>query len=364
MLPYYIVFFLLALFAFWDTISIKVHQRTWALLFLSLILVLFATFRGNIGFQDYDEYAYSYADIVHNGLWSENYSSSAAIFEPGFVLIYYLCSLITPNPIFGFWVISLIAVSLNLLCYKQYSKYFLIALILYFVHTFVLREMMQIRAGVAAAVCLYSIRYIEERRIGAFMCSILMAISFHLASIIFIFAYWVYVLDWSKRTWMWIVGICLTIGLVMPLGKLLSMTPLGGIGERIAVYTWMIGSSSGIFTNPTILKQLFIVILCFSYWETLNDKVPHFKILSFCLMMSLCWLLLWNDFPIISGRLGTFFSITEVMVIPSFLYIVTPRSRSLVFLIITLYAFLILWLNIRVGNFVLYNSGLTLPETL
>lgn len=359
MIPYYILFVLITPFAFLDSVNVKEGQRKLILFVLLFILIFFSTFRGNIGFQDYDEYVAAYLDIVQNGLYTSNYTSSAAIFEPGFVFSYYLCTFFSSNPVFGLFVISSIAISINLLSYQKYSRYFLLAILLYFVHTFVLREMLQIRAGVAASICLYSISYIEERKIWYFLFLLLIAMSFHLASVIFLFVYIIYTLNWNKYIWMWFVGLSLLLGIIMPMGRFLSSIPLGGIGERISVYIWMIGVSSGIFTNPTIIKQLFFILISFIYWDYLIENVPHFKIMILCLMMSVCWLMLWNDFPIIAGRLGTFFSVTEVLVVPSFLYLFTPKSRLLVGGLIVFYAFLTLYLNLNSGNFVFYNESVT-----
>ena len=80
--------------------------------------------------------------------------------------------------------------------------------------------------------------------------------------------------------------------------------------------------------------------------------------------MSLCWLALWNDFPIISNRMATFFSITEVLLVPSFIYLVRRRSIPIVIGGIVFYAFLTLWLNINVGNIILYQDFKTLPQVL
>lgn len=329
-----------------------------------VLLTIFASLRYNVGFQDYDAYVSAYQDVVKNGLNYSKYTTDAAIFEPGFVLTYFVSSLLSSNPIFGLFVIALLAVSLNLLCYRKYTKYFFVATLLYFVHTFALREMIQIRAGVAAALCLYSIRYIERRLLWQFCVTILIASSFHLASLIFLSVYWAYWRMWCKKVWVGIICISLLVGMVMPLGQLLSHIPVGGIGARIATYAWMIGSNaSGIF-NITFIKQFIFCVFSLLYWEKLNSKVPHFNIFFVCMAMSLCWLALWNDFPIISNRMATFFSITEVLLVPSFIYLVRRRSIPIVIGGIVFYAFLTLWLNINVGNIILYQDFKTLPQVL
>lgn len=364
MIPYYVIFIILATLTFFDGFNVKWTQKSKILSVVVVLLTIFASLRYNVGFQDYDAYVAAYQDVVKNGLNYSKYTTDAAIFEPGFILTYYISTFFFSNPIFGLLLIALLAVSLNLLNYKTYTKYFFVATLLYFVHTFALREMIQIRAGVAAAICLFSVRYIERRSLWQFCLTILIASSFHLASLIFLFVYWVYWQKWSKKVWVGIICISLLVGIVMPLGQLLSHIPVGGIGARIATYKWMIGSNaSGIF-NITFLKQFIFCAFSLLYWKKLNSKVPHFYIFFVCMAMSLCWLSLWNDFPIISNRIATFFSITEVLLVPSFIYLVKHRSIPIVIGIIVFYAFITLWLNINVGNIILYQDFKTLPQVL
>ena len=349
---------------FLDGANIKWTQKSKMLSVVVVLLTVFATLRYNVGFQDYDAYVNAYQDVVKNGLDYSKYTTDAAIFEPGFIITYYISTFFSNNTIFGLVIIALLAVLLNLSCYKKYTRYFFVATLLYFVHTFALREMIQIRAGVAAALCLFSVRYIERRSLLHFCVAIMIASSFHLASIVFLSVYWVYWRKWSKKIWIRIICLSLLVGIFMPLGRLLSHISIGGIGARIATYTWMIGSNeSGIF-NITFFKQFIFCIFSLLYWQKLNSKVPHFNIFFVCMAMSLCWLSLWNDFPIISNRVATFFSITEVLIVPSYIYLVKRRSIPVAIGVIVFYAFLTLWLNINVGNIILYQDFRTLPQIL
>lgn len=364
MSPYFILFSIISFVSLLDLFRVKKQTKKLIVLFLVLILTTFAALRNNVGFQDYDIYVESYQDIANNGLDSSKYYSSISIFEPGFKCLYYLSSIVSNNPVFVLFVVAFIAVTINLLSYYRYSSFCLIAILLYFVHTYTLREMIQIRAGLAAAICLFSIRYIETKQIKKFLLTIILASSFHLASCAFIGVYWAYHRNWTKKKWLIIIFISLIIGLFMPLGKFMYNIPMGFIEDRVATYTWMIGTSTKGILNITIIKQFAICLLSIAFWDRLMYKVPHFYIYFICMAISLCWLLLWNDFPIISNRVATFFSITEVLIVPSFLYLLKPNSRFIGVGIIIIYALLTLWLNIYIGNIILYNSSYTFPEIL
>lgn len=346
MIPYYAIFLLIAIFAFFESFQASKRQRLIIHLGLAIVLIVFAGLRYQPLANDFQAYTNGIIDITKNGLNYSELEFSTTIFEPGYNLLVYIATLISFSPAFVFLVVASVAVGITMCCYVKYSpKYFILAALFYFIHTFVLRDMSLIRSGVAAAIGLYALRYIETRSLVKFVLTIIIAMSFHLASIVILLVYPIYHLNWRAKTWGYLVLGSLIIAYIMPFGKLLMLLPVSGIFARISNYSWMIGDSLGVLTNPTILKQLFFVSLSIAYYKVLIQKIPNFKLMFVPYVMSVCWLLVWNDFPIVSGRMATFFSITEVIVIPSMLVLVTPKSRPILILLLILLAFMILYLN-------------------
>lgn len=360
MTTYYIIFFIISTCALFEIKQVRKNQRFILLIHLVVLLSIIAGFRYQEGALDFEVYKEAYSDIYLNGLNYNKYTSSAALFEPGFVFILFLCSLFSSSPHLGFLTIALIAIGINLKCYYTYSpKFFLFATLFYFIHTFLLRDMTLIRSGVAAAFVLYSIRYIETRQLKKFMFTIFIAMTFHLASGIFIFTYFFYKKRWERNTWVYIIILCLIIAYIMPFGRLIQLLPKTGVLTRITNYTWMLESAPlGVLTNPTVLKQLFFTFISLKYYEVLNKKIPHFNVLLVPYMISVCWLMVWNDFPIIAARLATFFSVTEILIIPSILVLVNKQSRPFLAYLLILLALLILFMN---GNHHLKNVPGLLP---
>lgn len=350
MTPFYVIFAILSAGAFYETLNLNVRQKKIILFFLLIALVIFAGCRYQIGANDFEEYTKSYADVVKNGLNYSRFTTSAAIFEPGFVLTYYICSFFSPSPIWALCIIALLGVGINILCYKQYSpRFFLFAVLFYFVHTYLLREMSLIRSGVAAAICLYSLRYVEREQFKKFALTLLLAMSFHLAAIVFFIVYPFYRLNWSPRKWGWIVAGCLVCSYVFSAGRLLNALPQVGVLSRLNNYSWMIGVSKlGVLTNPTVLKQLFFVGISLFFYSTLEQRVPKFRVLLTPYILSVCWLMVWNDFAIMAGRMATFLSVTEVLVMPLPLLLVKRSSRPVMATVLVSLAFAILYLN---GNY-------------
>lgn len=341
-----------------DVINIRREQRLWFLFISGIILVVFAGFRYNS--PDWMPYKVAFDEISRVGFDYSKFEYSS-FFEPLYNFVVYVITLFTVDPIYLFFIVASIAVCLNLSFYQRYSKYFLLAVLLYFVHTYLLRETMQIRAGVAAGIVLWSYKYAFERKFWKFLLLIVIAMGFHVASGVALLLYVIYGLNWSNKTWIKILTVCFIIGIIFPFGKLLNSLPGGGVFDRILVYSWMVEqkSSAGILTNPTIVKQLFFCIIGLKYWDVLQEKMPYFKMLFIPVLLSACWLMVWNDFAIIAGRMGTFFSITEVMVVPMLMYLVTQKTRIIIGLFIILYSLLTLSLNVMVENIQPYQFILT-----
>ena len=138
---------------------------------------------------------------------------------------------------------------------------------------------------------------------------------------------------------------CILIGLLMPFGRILAAMPFVGGITRLSGYAQSIDKGLGVFSNPTTLKQLAFVGGGLFFYKQLISKVPHYRLLFTSYFLSVCWLMVWNDFPVFAGRFAMYFSITEVVVIPCFLYLFNRRSQVLVMSILVLFAFVVLYLN-------------------
>ena len=67
--------------------------------------------------------------------------------EVGFLFLISIIKTIGLGERFLFWVVGFLSVGLTLYYYIKKSPYFIISLLIYFSHTFLLRDMIQIRSG-------------------------------------------------------------------------------------------------------------------------------------------------------------------------------------------------------------------------
>jgi len=335
-----------------DCIKLREKQKYTLYISVYFLLALFAGLR--LTSPDYEAYELYFKLL--NAASSRASEITIVSTDWGFVLINEFLGIFTQRPVVLFLTMAFLSVGINLSCYRKYTPYFFTAILFYFVHTFVAREMMQIRAGLACAICLYSIRFIVSRNLKKFLITIAIAATIHLAALIFVVTYLGGKIDISRRTWICLVAGSLGVGMITPLGQYLKMLPYIDGLERIQNYSQWEGYNQtlGVFSNPTIIKQLVISCFCLFYFEKLDKRVYGFKVCLHIYLFSLCWLSVWNDFGIIAARIATFFSISEVLLLASLFTLFEHKSKYIYVGIVCIIAFLIMSLNIYTGRFFEY----------
>lgn len=355
MLPYYCIFCVLSLLCILDCVKMKKGQKYTLYIGVYFLLALFAGLR--LTSPDYEAYEI-YFKLLNAGPGVDASEIAIVATDRGYVLINKFLGLFTDEPVLLFLTMAFLSVGINLSCYKKYTPYFFTAILFYFVHTFVGREMMQIRAGLACAICLYSIRFVICRNFKFFLLVVLVAAMIHLAALVFVGTYLLVKINLSRKVWIYLIVFSLAIGLTVPLGQFLKMLPYVEGLERIQNYSQWEGFNQtlGVFSNPTIIKQLVISLFCLFYFDKLNKTVYGFKEFLNIYLFSLCWLIVWNDFGIIAARIATYFSISEVLLLASLFNLFQYRSKFVYAVIACTFAFLIMFLNIYTGRFFEYQT--------
>ena len=173
-----ILFILIALFAVMDYYS----QHNIGLFLSAIVLAVVAGIRYNVGY-DYQSYYVYYQSGQNIG--------DGDRFQWGFILLnkiahFFHFSFFDFQFLFAFLTIGLLAVFL----YKNIPAGISgLGMLYYFSRFFWTRDLGQIRSSLASVICLYSLKYIKERKPIPFLIVILLAGSIHKGAYIFIFAY-------------------------------------------------------------------------------------------------------------------------------------------------------------------------------
>ena len=321
------------------------------MLFLLLLVILLAFFSGardSITASDYINYINIYNSVpVLSGVFSLDAFFTART-EP----FYYLLNSIVKT-IFNayepvFIVVSLLAVSLNLIAFRRLAPYFVVAVLLYFSHSYLYREFMQIRAGVACALLLMCIPALSEKRKVYFFLVVLLASGFHSAALLYFPMYWVYRKGISSSAYTVCILTALFFAILFDVKNILSLiNDVGLLPRPLALYLFWdkYNYSLGIL-NPVTIKQIITVLFLIRYRNILTARVPYFDVMLFLYVFSTFWLIAFNDFAIIAGRVATFFSIVEPILLPS--TILVFRQKKIPYCILFIFSFLMLFMNLEV----------------
>ena len=111
-------------------------------------------------------------DIIMNNQWDFFISTRE---EKGYLLLNSLVKLFTDESSFLFLIVATISISLYYKCIKAYAIYPLISLLIYFSFIYCVKELAQIRQGIAIAIFLYSLRYLIDNnfKISEYLFSVL-----------------------------------------------------------------------------------------------------------------------------------------------------------------------------------------------
>lgn len=312
-----------------------------------MALSIFAGWRCNNA--DWINYVGIFENVIKYGL-----SEGSA--DIGFNILVKALSLISTSNVFIFTVISFVAVSLNIISFGRYTPFLFTAILLYFVHGFVLKEMIQIRVGLASAICTYSIYYLCKNNLKVFFALWLIALSIHFSSVIFILAYFGSKFL-NKKTLLYCVLISLLIGSVYPLGSVVKSAT--GLDERLDSYIAygdeVYAQSLGIWSNLNTVKCLIVFCGLYYYFDRLAKDNKYFETLFKCYVIGLCWLICFNDFAIIGARMSNILLACEPILLTIPYSLLKRSSRWAYSLVIIILAILIFRANIAPNKVIPYS---------
>ena len=146
-----------------------------------VILSFVAAFRFEVG-RDYLEYREYFYEIIQN----------RRIVEPGFMLLCRVCNWIGGTPQLMFFTMSVATMLFCFLGIRRYSSSPMLSVFIFFcIGQMYLSTFNVIRQSLAAAMFLFSIQYILDKKLWKYLLVMLVAASFHASSLVLIPLYWV-----------------------------------------------------------------------------------------------------------------------------------------------------------------------------
>ncbi len=267
--------------------------------------------------------------------------------DKGFMVLSAIVKALTTQRIIYFGVISAVTISMLYVDLRKYCLVPLMGLLIYVARFYMSRDLMQIRAGVAIVVVVYSIIYIERRELWKFLVCIFIAWSLHHSMIFALPVYFMRMININKKM------IFISLAIAFAVAATLSAVIFSSVAEYSAEYE--IGEAytdkhSGYTTglglmNPMIYYQTF-VLLAFTLMERrLKQTVPYYITLRDGYLYSTLALILLSPFLVLAGRISTILATLEILILPALPLGVSKKYRPFAIAGVAIVAFGFFYLN-------------------
>lgn len=336
---YIFTFSLLGFFAFDD---VFLNRKKYYLLFFSLVifwLIFHDGFRWGVG-TDWN----SYHDYFMNCLESNDEG-----FEIGYRLMNLTVRSLTDN--YSVFLV-LHALIVYLFISRSIFKYGVNPLLsIFFFYCIMLTYQGMNRQYISFAICIFSYKYIFERKPTAFLLCIAVGFLFHTSAIMFVFAYFL-----NKEFKTKYLIILFSAIFVISVTGLMNRLPLGlfflvseSVGDKISFYSESnIFTTNIVFTILALLKRSIWIILAIAYKNHIKNKDEHFNFFFNLYFVGALIYILFNNtiLQVVVARGILYYNIGEIFLIPYVLTIFKDDiTKKVMFLALVAYG----WLTLEKG---------------
>ena len=332
------IIFLITLFLFTATFLIAYPNfkfQNGVLILLGVVLIITAGFRGEGVTLDYSDYLHAYEVM-----------NTESRMEPSFHFIVYIVHQVFDNPVFLFVIYALLGVIIKLLAVKQLTNLYLLSSLIYLSHFFILHEMTQIRAGVAAGILLLCVKPIYNRKLGLFLLFTLIAITFHYSAVIILSLWFFNPHAFNKKKYLFIFVISYGMAYAgYTFGYLAGLIPIKEVQNLFSMYQQGMDNQIGVNINLFNAVQLFRIVMVgffLYFFDKIRINNQYFMLLMKIYLYSICTLALLSDIPALAFRFSELLGIVEVVLIPLLVYVFRQKVLSYLFPIVIGFSFLCL----------------------
>ncbi|RVU96714.1 EpsG family protein [Coriobacteriales bacterium OH1046] len=285
----------------WDARNGRSYMR-WGVVASALVFVCLTGFRYGIG-QDYF-YAYiPYFERVRTGLEQGD-------LEVGFFALNWLVSRFTNDPTPVFLFCSVLFFGFSYAAVMRESSHPVLSVFLLFGMSYFFIFMNAMRQMTAVAILLFSLRHIEEKKLGSFLACIVFACTFHTSSVLFVLMYW---LPKARIN----ISVCLLSVLCFFLFK----TQIANFVNSIIAQTSYAGYVGSVFdtgqTGNVIIAMNIVILLFSTIVPRLNggEYSDRYRLLLWCQLICTLIAILSGAIPL-SQRVRWIFSLPSIILLP------------------------------------------------
>lgn len=332
-----IVFFIFFFVAVTFELQKNKKNRDTMLILACVVLALSAGFR-DLSWSDTSVYVLSFQSFTPN-LFDFSFSDKPFGYsEKGFYFLQVVVRTLTDNYTIFFLIVSILTFYFLYKDFRQYSIFPLVGLCAYIARFIIGRNFVQIRAGLAYAILMLSIKYIFEKDWKRYFLIVFVAWLFHRSCIVAIPLYficnWIHVKKWH-------VYVALFFSFLVGLfgqGLVHNLVEDNASDLNIGVrYTDAGGEEKQLvglgMRNPMIYFQCFILLAYTLLEERLAPLNKYYYILRNAYLYSTMILICFCTYKVLSARTSSMYATLEFVIIPSLIFMFNKKNRLLAFTI-------------------------------
>lgn len=314
---YIVVFIFIYSFILFDMININSKMKKILLGMLMVTIALFVGLRMNVG-ADY---------IGYNSYFTKTTMDLNSEFEIGFQIFIVLTKKIYNSFNFFLLITSFLTFSILYKSIINIRLGYFIPFYIFSIQYLLGGPMGQIRQALSIAIVLYSLKYILRKKFKKFSLTIFIASSFHITSIVFIFAYMVNFIKLNKKKMIIFLIFVIFIGYSAIIRKtLIYITNLIDLDIFDYLRNYIESDRYGVPYSGSIIAYIerFAVFLVSLFLFSKSDK-KEIKILIQIYWLSLIFFFLFKDISILAQRISRPFKMVEIFLYP---YIISKLSNN------------------------------------
>ncbi len=303
------------------------------------------------GSTDYSSYK-SFYEYVDGSF------SFYSFYEPGFQLFSLIIKGFGAGFVMYYFLFTCVSIGTKALIFRKLCPYLFPALLIYLCGLFFERDNDGIRQGMSIAFCFLSLYFLFENKKMGFIISIIIAISFHYTSAVFLLSYFLDKVKVKNRTIAIVVAIFTGLCIMhLSLSSIfINYIPLEVTVIKLQQYS----NSEASATMGLSIGLLFRIGILLTFMHLRNKmKIEdrHYIILRNGFAISILMSLAFNDFILIAHRLPYAFRELQIIIVPYLFTAIKQRNNRIAALfIVFIYSILLLWRFLNGDASVIYGS--------
>lgn len=215
-----------------------------------------------------------------------------------------------------------------------------------------------IRQNISVAIAFYSLIYVIQRRMVPYLICVILAFGFHYSALVFLPAYWIYNLSYSRKQLILFLLISVFLSSVMifflqGIGNLIGVAGIVSRAENYLDQGFDYEDGSTLNARQLIIKACinrgYVVLIGFylvgkvrgsDSWSFYNGLLNLYCFGTILFFMS-------SPLHIALTRMTWYFDIFQLLIIPGFFLYVNERQRYLLFLLLVAMMTLKLYMNVN-----------------